>query len=474
MSLDVHPDRLLPADPALRDIARELYHAVADLPIISPHGHVPPQWFAENSSFENPTKLLLTPDHYINRVLHSHGVKLEQLGVGQEDFSDEDARKAFQLFCSHWKEFRGTPMKYWFEAQMSDVFGIDVVPSAETADEIYDRIDELLATDDYRVRDLYDRFNIEFIATTDDPCDDLAHHQAIAADQDWDATIVPTFRPDRYLEAAKPTWNDDIDRLGAVSGENTDTYAGWVKAMENRRAYFKDNGAVSSDHAHLDAGVHRLDPAEAERLYAKARSGSITVDEAAHLRRGLLFEQARMASEDGLVMTLHPAAWRNHHTTTFERFGPDVGADFPMRVDFTDPLQPMLDAFGTNPNFQVVLFTMDETTFSREIGPMASFYPSVFAGAPWWFIDTPDGVTRFREAITESCGFGKTSGMIDDTRALLSIPARHDMARRLDSGYLARLVAEHRLTLEEAHDTAHDLVVRQPHRAFKLPGKENQ
>lgn len=472
MSFSVHPDRLLPSDPALRDIARELYRAVADLPIISPHGHVPPQWFSDDVRFENPASLLLTPDHYINRLLHAHGVALDSLGVGRDDFSETEAREAFRIFFRHWKEYRGTPMKYWFEEQLAGVFEIDLEPSEANADEIYDRIDALLATDAYRARALHDRFNIEFIATTDDPCDDLEHHRRIREDQDWDGVVVPTFRPDKYLEVVREDWNDNINRLGQVAGTDVDTYAGWVAAMENRRAFFKDNGAVSTDHAHLDTGTVKLTAAEAEELYAKARAGSLSTPEAEHLRRGFLFEQARMASEDGLVMTLHPGAWRNHHTGTFERFGPDVGADFPYRTEYVEALQPMLNAFGTNPNFKVVLFTMDETTFSREIGPMASFYPSVFAGAPWWFLDTPDGVLRYREAVTESCGFGKTSGMIDDTRALLSIPARHDMARRLDSGYLARLVAEHRLTIDEAHDTAHDLVVRQPRTAFNLTGDD--
>lgn len=474
MSVSFHPDRLLPSETRLRDIARELYEAVADLPIISPHGHVPPQWFADDIRFANPTSLLLTPDHYINRLLHANGVRLEELGVGQKEFSDEQAREAFRIFARHWKEFRGTPMKYWFEAELGDVFDIDLVPSEETADELYDRINELLGTDEFRARALYDRFNIEFIATTDDPCDDLGYHQQIREDSSWDGVVVPTFRPDHYLEAARAGWREKVDRLGEVAGVDVGTYAGWVAAMEERRAFFKANGAVSTDHAHLDPGMIRLSSGKAEELYASARAGAISADDGAQLRRHMLFEQARMASEDGLVMTLHPGAYRNHHTPTFERFGPDVGCDFPYRTEFVENLQPVLEALGTSPNFTLVLFTMDETTFMREIGPMASFYPSVYAGAPWWFLDTPDGVTRYREAVTESCGFGKTSGMIDDTRALLSIPARHDMARRLDSGYLARLVGEHRLTMDEALDTAHDLVVRQPKRAFNLEGKENQ
>ena len=466
--LTVHPDRLLPSEPALRDIARELYTSVKDLPIISPHGHVPPQWFSENPNFKNPTHLLLTPDHYINRMLHAVGVDLADLGVGQEDFSDEQARGAFRIFCENWKVYRGTPMKFWFESELADVFGIDLVPSAETADEIYDRIDAALTTDEFRPRELFDRFRIEFIATTDDPVDDLAHHQAIAASEEWSRAVVPTFRPDKYLEPLKPTWNADVDRLGEVAGVDTTTYKGYIAAMENRRAFFKANGAISTDHSHADAGAEKLSAVEAERLYAAARAGTISAADAVRLRRDFVFEQARMASEDGLVMTIHPAVARNHHEPTFERFGADVGTDFPIHVEFVNALKPMLNAFGTNPNFQLVVFTMDEAVYSRELGPMASFYPSVYVGAPWWFIDTPDAVMRYRRAVTEACGFGKTSGMIDDTRALLSIPARHDMARRVDSAYLASLVGDHRLTMDEALDTAYDLVVTNPKNAFRV------
>ncbi len=467
--LNINADRLLPAEPGIRKIARELYDAVKDLPIISPHGHVPPSWFADNTPFSNPTALLLTPDHYINRLLHANGVQLSTMGVPVGSPLDEaGARNAFRTFCSLWKEYRGTPMKFWFESELADVFGINLRPSLETADEIYDRISELLTTDAFRPRALHDRFNIAFIATTDDPCDDLHEHQAIAADPTWNGTVVPTFRPDKYLEPLKPTWNADIDRLGAVSGVDTGSYAGWVAAMENRRAYFKANGAVSTDHSHADAVAAPLDPAEAASLYQAAREGIISQDDATRLRRDLVFQQARMASEDGLVMTIHPAVARNHHGPTFERYGADVGGDFPRPVEFVEALTPTLNAFGTNPNFQLVAFTMDETVYSRELGPMASFYPSLYVGAPWWFIDTPDALARFREAVTESCGFGKTSGMIDDTRALLSIPARHDMARRMDSGYLAKLVADHRLSMDEALDTANDLVVRAPARAFRL------
>lgn len=466
--LALHPDRLLPADPGVRAIARELYLSVKDLPIVSPHGHVPAQWLAQDRPFADPTSLLLTPDHYVTRLLHANGVGLGQLGVNQAEFTPEQSRAAFRLLCEHWPIYRGTPVRLWLEAELVEVFGLDLAPSAETADELYDAIAALLAEPQSRPRALYHRFGISFLATTDDPCDDLGHHRLLAEDPTWTGRVVPTFRPDAYLEAARPDWNARMDRLGDLTGSDTDSYAGWVAAMENRRAYFRDHGAVSSDHSHADARTEPLPDAEAQRLYALARLGRLDSEDAATLRRHLLFEQARMAADDGLVMTLHPAVHRNHHPGSHSRFGTDIGADIPVRAEFTDAVQPMLAAFGCSATFQVVFFTIDETVYSRELAPLAGFYPSVYLGVPWWFIDAPDAMTRFREAVTETVGFGRTSGFIDDTRAYLSIPARHDLSRRIDAGYLARLVAEHRLDLDEALAAATQLVLDNPRKAFKL------
>jgi glucuronate isomerase len=280
--------------------------------------------------------------------------------------------------------------------------------------------------------------------------------------------VIPTFRPDKYLEPGLPDWNVNVDRLAEVSGIDTGSYGGFIAALENRRQFFKDQGAVSSDHSHFDARTDSLEPSEAERIFDAARKGEVSQDEATALRRHLVSEMARMACDDGLVMTVHPAVLRNHHLPTFEKYGPDVGTDIPVQVEFTEALRPMLIRYGTHPNFHLVIFTIDETVFSREIAPLAGFYPSVFAGVPWWFIDAPEAIRRFRAAVTESAGFDKTSGFIDDTRAFCSIPARHDMSRRLDAGFLAQLVAEHRLSEDEAAEAIHDLVVTNPRRAFKL------
>jgi glucuronate isomerase len=466
--LGLHPDRLLPSEPGLRATARQLYDRVKDLPIISPHGHVPPQWLAEDIAFSNPTSLLITPDHYVNRMLHAHGVELSELGVGQSALSEEQSREAFRTLCSHWRDYRGTPVRLWFDSQLGEVFNVEVQPSADTADQIYDQIQSCIASPEFKPRALYEKFGIELLATTDDPCDDLAAHQALRDDPTWHGRVIPTFRPDKYLEPAQPTWNADVDRLAEVSGMDTDDYEGFIAAMENRRQYFKENGAVSSDHSHLDARTDALEVSEAERIYAAARKGEVSEYEATALRRHLVSEMARMACDDGLVMTLHPGVRRNHHLPTFEMYGTDVGTDIPVQMEFTEALRPMLNRYGKQPNFQLIIFTIDETVFSREIAPLAGFYPSVFAGVPWWFLDAPEAIRRFRAAITESAGFSKTSGFIDDTRAFCSIPARHDMSRRLDAGYVAQLVGEHRLSEAEAIEVMHDLVVTIPRRAFKL------
>ena len=466
--LGLHPDRLLPSEPGLRTTARQLYQSVKDLPIISPHGHVPAQWLAKDIPFTDPTSLLITPDHYVNRMLHAHGVELSELGVAQPTLSESQSRDAFRTLCSYWSAYRGTPVRLWLDTQLGEVFDVKVQPSADTADQIYDQIATCIASPEFKPRALYEKFGIELLATTDDPCDDLAHHQFLRDDPTWHGRVIPTFRPDKYLEAAQPTWNADVDRLAEVSGIDTGTYEGLIAALENRRRYFKDHGAVSSDHSHFDARTDTLELSVAERIYAAARKGEVSESEATALRRHLVSEMARMACDDGLVMTLHPGVRRNHHLPTFEKYGADVGTDIPVQMEFTEALRPMLNRYGTHPNFQLVIFTIDETVFSREIAPLAGFYPSVFAGVPWWFLDAPEAIRRYRGAITESAGFAKTSGFIDDTRAFCSIPARHDMSRRLDAGFVAQLVGEHRLGEAEAIEVMHDLVVTNPRRAFKL------
>jgi glucuronate isomerase len=468
--LRLHPDRLLPAEPAVRATARRLYDAVRHLPILSPHGHVDAAMLADDVPFPDPATLFVTPDHYVTRLLHASGIPPADLGIGRPELSEEDSRRIWRLLCANWHVFRGTPSRFWLESELAELFDVTVRPSAGTADAVYDQVAERLRTEAYRPRALFERFGIEVLATTDDPCDDpcddLAAHAALAADPSFPGRVIPTFRPDRYLEVAAPGWPDAVRRLGEVSGRDTSGYAGWVAAMEDRRAHFRQHGAVSADHSHEDVGTAPLDAPDA--VYRAALTGRASPQDTVALRRHLLLEMARMSCDDGLVMTLHPGVRRNHHRPTLEAFGPDTGHDIPVPVTYTDPLRPLLERFGTHPNLHLVLSTLDETVFSRELAPLAGFYPSVFVGAPWWFLDAPAAVGRFRAAVTETAGFSRTSGFIDDTRAFCSIPARHDMARRLDAGYLAGLVAGHLLDEDEALETAVDLVAGRPREVFKL------
>lgn len=451
----------------MRAIARTLYEAVRDLPIISPHGHVPAQLLLDDEHFADPASLLVTPDHYVTRLLHANGVSLDALGVGRGPLPEWEARAVWRLLCESWSVFRGTPVRYWFDSELADIFGVTERPSAKNADELYDQIASCLAQDEFRPRALFRRFGIELLATTDDPADDLAAHAALAADPGWTTRVTPTFRPDRYLEPSRPGWREAVLRLGEVSGTDTGDYDGFVRALEARRRYFVDHGAISADHGHLDVRTDPLEPAEAGRIYRSALDGKASPEESTAFRRHMLLEMARMSCDDGLVMTLHPGAHRNHHSASAAAFGPDTGSDIPGATEYTQALRPLLDRYGTHPDLHLVLFTLDETVWSRELAPLAGFYPAVYVGAPWWFLDAPDAIQRFRAAVTETVGFSRTSGFIDDTRAFCSIPARHDMSRRLDSAFLARLVAEHRIDEDEALETAVALVVENPRRIFK-------
>lgn len=467
-ALAPHPDRLLPADPGVRAIARNLYAAIRDLPLISPHSHVSADLVLRNEHFADPASLLVTPDHYVTRLLHANGVSLHSLGVGRGDLSENESRDVWRLVCQNWATFRGTPVRHWFDSELAGIFGVTERPSAKNADALYDQIADCLARDEFRPRALLQRFNIEILATTDDPTDDLTAHATLAADSTWQPRVVPAFRPDHYLEASQPSWRTDVARLGEAAQVDVADYDGYLRALEDRRRHFIDHGGFTSDHGHPDLGSEPLETAEAARIYRRAMAGRATHAEATAFRRHMLLEMARMSCDDGLVMTVHPGAHRNHHLPSAATYGPDTGSDIPVAMEYTNALRPLLERFGTHPNFHLVLFTLDETVWSREIAPLAGFYPAVYIGAPWWFLDAPDAIGRFQSAVTETAGFSRMAGFVDDTRAFCSIPARHDMSRRLDSAFLARLVADHRLEEDEAMDTAIALVAANPRKAFKI------
>ncbi|WIE73007.1 glucuronate isomerase [Curtobacterium sp. MCJR17_020] len=465
-----HPDRLLPADPGARQVARTVYDAVKDAPIISPHGHVDAALIAADQPFSDPASLLITPDHYVLRLLHANGVDLAALG--RADLSGTSpvppGRAIWRNLADHWDDFLGTPVRYWFETELHDVFGLTEQPSAANADAQYDHIAGLLASPAFRPRALFDTFGIEVLATTDGPAADLAAHAQLAADPTFTGRVVPTFRADAVFDPSRSDWRPVVASVGEAAGIDTGTHAGLLAALRARRQYFIEHGATATDTGVLDAGSTPLSVTDRERIHAAALRGDVSTEDATAYRHDMLYRWAEMSVEDGLVMQLHPGVIRNHHAPTLERFGPDTGHDLPAVGSFTTPLRPLLESFGTAPGFHLVLFTVDETVFSREIGPLAGFYPAVYAGAPWWFIDTPAAIGRYRSAITDSASFTKTSGFIDDTRAYCSIPARHDMARRADAAYLASLVVTHEISEEDAVRTARRIVSDIPRATFKL------
>jgi glucuronate isomerase len=466
--LVLHPDRLFPAEPQTRAIARDLYAGVAKLPIVSPHGHTDPRWFAENAPFANPTELLLAPDHYLYRMLYSQGVPLERLGVpSRAGCADVDPRAAWRLFASHVHLFAGTPSALWLNHVFVALFGLDVRLSAVTADHVYDVIDAALKTDAFRPRALFDRFNIEVLATTESPIDTLAHHRTIAA-SGWPGRVITAYRPDPVVDPEHEDFQRALDAFGEKTGEDARSWKGYLAAHRKRRAAFAAVGATSTDHGHPTARTADLSSAEAERLFAAVTTGRATAADAELFRAQMLTEMAAMSIEDGLVMQIHPGAWRNHNRLLFETHGRDKGADIPTSTDYVAALKPLLDRFGNEPELTVILFTLDETAYARELAPLAGHYPALKLGPAWWFHDSPEGMMRFREQTTETAGFANTVGFNDDTRAFLSIPARHDVARRVDAAFLARLVAEHRMELDEAHVVIRDLAYDAPRRAYKL------
>ena len=465
----LHPDRLFASCPEQRAIARELYADIATLPIISPHGHTDPRWFADNRPFGNATELLLQPDHYLLRMLYSQGISLDQLGIprGDGSTSGTDPAEVWRLFADHYHLFRGTPTQLWMEHVFGEVFGIDETLSAPSAESFYAEINRQLAGDDFLPRALFERFNIEVLTTTESPLDPLEAHQRLAADN-WQGRVITAFRPDPVLDPQYEDFADNIAELSRLSGVSCNHYAGYLEALRERRRYFKSLGATSTDHGHPSALTADLAPGECERLFQEAVAGQLSAAEAEHFRGQMLLEMALMSLDDGLVMQLHPGVYRNHNPGLFAEFGRDKGADIPLPGEFVRNLKPLLDRVGNEPDFTLILFTLDETTYARELAPLAGHYPAVKLGPAWWFHDSPEGMLRYRQQVTETAGFYNTVGFNDDTRAFLSIPARHDVARRIDCRFLAQQVAEHRIGLAEARELAADLACHLARRAYKL------
>ncbi len=462
-------DRYFSVDPAQRQIARTLYSHVKDLPLICPHGHVDPRLLAATDySWGSPVDLLIIPDHYVFRMLYSQGIPLEALGVPTRDGSafEQDHRKIWQIVCDHWWLFRGTPTSLWLQDELREIFGIDTQISPANAQEIYDALSAALLQPDFQPRRLFERFQIEVLATTDPASSLLEEHQLIRA-SGWPGRVIPTFRPDQVV-TIQSDYATHIQALGRATGREITDYRTYLNALEQQRRFFQSLGATATDHATLTAYTTTLSDTEVETIFQHALKGEATPAEAQRFTGHMLIEMARMSVEDGLVMQLHVGSSRDHNPAIFERFGRDMGADIPTASEFTYNLKPLLDRFGRSPNLTLVLFTLDETTYSRELAPLAGHYPALRLGPPWWFFDSPLGMRRFLDATVETAGLANLAGFNDDTRAYPSIPVRHDLWRRVCADWLAALVVKEMVNEEDAHAMLHALSYQQAKRTYKL------
>ncbi len=467
--LRLDPDRFFPLDDRARGLARALFAEVEHLPIISPHGHTDPAWFATDAAFTDAPSLLVQPDHYLLRMLYSQGVPLEALGITHLDGETAPVapREVWRVFAEHYRLFRGTPSRAWLDHTFATIFGLNVRLEPETSDHYFDVIGEALTLPEFRPRALFERFGLEVLATTDGALAPLDSHRAIAA-SGWPGRVIPTFRPDDVTDPDRGDFAINVKRLGDIAGETTATWRGYLRALATRRAMFRSQGATATDHGPPNARTADLDTAGAEALFDRVRSGAATAAEADLFRGQMLTEMARMSIDDGMVMQLHPGSWRNHNQALFARFGRDKGADIPRTTTYVDALKPLLDAVGNSAALRLILFTLDESAYARELAPLAGHYPALRLGPPWWFHDSVDGMIRYRRQTTGTAGFYNTVGFNDDTRAFFSIPARHDLARRVDCAYLAELVAGGRLELDEARELATDLAVSLAKEAYRL------
>lgn len=465
----LNEDRFFDSDPAIRKPASELYNEIKDFPIVSPHGHVEPKIFVENNKFLNPTELFISLDHYVYRMLYSQGIKLEDLDIPKKEGvrAGIDPRKVWQIFAENYYLFDGTPSGVWLNYEFINVFNIDEKLNGSNAQEIYDLIDTKLNTEEFLPRNLFKKFNIEVLSTTDSANDSLNDHKKIKT-SNWDGRVIPCFRPDALTNLANPNWKNELIQLGELTSSEITNYDQFIKAIELRRAYFKENGATSTDHGVLSPYTHKLSKGEVDAIFSRALIDEATEKDAELFTANMLMEMARMSCEDGLTMQIHAGSYRNHNSLIYDKFGLDKGCDIPQSTEYTNNLKELLNSYGNNPNFTLIVFTLDETNYTRELAPLAGHYPAMKLGPAWWFHDSIEGMTRYRHMVTETAGFYNTVGFNDDTRAFVSIPARHDVARRIDANYLGGLIAKHIINMDEGRRIIKDLTYNLVKKAYKL------
>jgi glucuronate isomerase len=465
----LHPDRFFDPDESIRKNARIIYECITSVPIISPHGHVDPAIFAENNPFPNPTELFIKPDHYLFRMFYSQGITLAALGIPTIDGSDveKDPKKIWRLFAENYYLLFGTPTGVWLDYELNALLGIKEKPDSNNALRIYDEIQEKLQSPEFLPRTLFKQFNIEVLATTDTAIDTLSYHKAIRESK-WNGKIIPSFRPDTITDISNERWGANIRALEKLTGIAIDSFSRFIDAIKKRRLFFREMGATATDHGVFSPYTHELKDEEAETIFQRALQKKIEHDDTRLFNAHMLMENARMSLTDGLVMQIHPGCFRNHNKFLFNKFGSDKGHDIPVQTEYTFNLKELINKYGNNPDFTIIVFTLDEATYSRELAPLAGHYPSMKLGPAWWFNDSINGITRYRQMVTETAGFYNTVGFNDDTRAFLSIPARHDVARRIDANYLGGLVARHILSIDEAIKIAYDLTYTLVKNAYRL------
>lgn len=470
------PDRYVGPDARQKEVAQDLYESVATLSLICPHGHVNPRLFSDRDArFGTPAELFIIPDHYVFRMLYSQGISLEALGIPLCDGGpiEEKHRQVWQTFADHFYLFRGTPTGAWLIHELHEVFGIEEKLTGNTAQAIYDQIEAQLATPEFQPRALFERFNIEVLCTTDAATDPLHHHQAIR-ESGWQGDVRPTFRPDAVINLLTRGWDDHTEALSEISGIEVSTYQSFVEALEQRREFFKAMGATATDHAATSAYTAELSMLEAEKIFQRALEGVATPGDAQRFTGHMIMENARMAVEDGLVMQFHVGSVRNHNATIFERFGPDMGADIPERAEFTHNLQPLLNKYGNDPRLTFIVFTLDESAYSRELAPLAGHYPALRLGPPWWFHDSVNGIQRYLDRVIETAGLYNTVGFNDDTRAFPSIPARHDLWRRVVANWMAGLVVRGSIDMDDATEMTYAAAYGLAKDVYRLGGTTRQ
>lgn len=440
-------------------IAQDLFESVGELPLICPHGHVPPQLFStENEKFDNPAELFITSDHYVLRMLLSQGVRCQDLGI--QGVSDESYISApeqiWQIFCDHYHLFDGTPTGLWIENILAMVFGIMKKPDSENAIELYQQMAQSLRSASFNLRKLFQKFNIEVLCTTDDVTDSLNVHQEISQ-AGWQGRILPTLRMDRVVDIQHPTWPDHIQALSSFTHQEIVDYRSFIWAIEKRRTDYQALGCKASDLSLKTPYTCQLSNQKSEEFFQLGLKKQITDDEALQFKGQLILELARMSAEDGMVMQLRAGIYRNHSPGIFQELGPDMGFDIPVKVEWTQNLKPLLDAYGMDTNLCLILFTLDESNYARELAPIAGAYPAIKLGPPWWFNDSPQGIRRYFDSVMETAGFENTVGFNDDARNFLSIPARHDLWRRISALWLADLVQNGQLSGSDARKRMADL-----------------